>query len=157
MQEQNPVDLFKVAEIELIYRSLPDQQHRPTIRSSKSCYEIFRNNWDMDKIELQEQFKVMLLSRRHQCLGIVDIGTGSTTACIVDTRLIFVAAIKANALSIVLAHNHPSSNLTPSSADISLTEKIVDAGKLLDISVLDHLIVTKHGYKSFADEALIPF
>lgn len=154
MQEKI-IDLFKVAEIELTYHSLPEQVNRPVIRDSKSCYDIFLANWDTNKLELQEQFKVMLLNRRHQCLGIVEIGTGSTTACIVDTRLIFAAAIKANSLSIAVAHNHPSGCLEPSNADFRLTENIIGAGKLLDISVLDHLIITKHGYKSFADEGFI--
>lgn len=156
MQEESRIDLFKVAEIDLTFNCLPDQQRRPIITGPIACYEVFRDNWDMGKIELQEQFKVMLMNRRNQCLGLVNIGTGSTTGCIVDIRLIFATALKANALSIALAHCHPSGNLKPSDADIQLTKKIVEAGKLLDISVVDHIIITKYGYKSFADERIMP-
>jgi DNA repair protein RadC len=69
--------------------------------------------------------------------------------------LVFTAALKANACSLVLSHNHPSGNLRPSKADEELTMKIKEAGKFLDIQVLDHLIVTSEGYFSFADEGLL--
>jgi DNA repair protein RadC len=69
--------------------------------------------------------------------------------------LIFVAALKANATSIVISHNHPSGNLKPSQADEQLTQKIKQAGQLLDIKLLDHVIVTSEGNYSFADEGLI--
>lgn len=155
MAEQNITDLFKVAEIELVYHSVPGQHERPVIKTAAAAYKVFRDNWDKNKIELQEQFKVMLLNTRGACLGIVEISTGSIKGCVVDTRLIFAAALKANAVSIILAHNHPSGNLEPSDADKTLTEKIAAAGELLDIPLQDHLIITTGGYKSFADSGLI--
>lgn len=155
MEVQNATDLFKVAEIELVYHSLPGQQQRPVIKTAAAAYKVFRDNWDMNKIELQEQFKVILLNTGSACLGIVDISTGSVKGCIVDTRLIFAAALKANAVSIILAHNHPSGNLEPSTMDKTLTEKIAAAGELLDIPIRDHLIITTKAYKSFFDDGLI--
>ena len=74
---------------------------------------------------------------------------------VADPKVIFAAAIKSAASSIILAHNHPSGNLRPSSADISLTRKIKAGGELLDIAVSDHLIISREGYYSFADEGLM--
>ena len=80
---------------------------------------------------------------------------GGLTNTIVDARLIFLKAIEVQATSIVLCHNHPSGNLTPSRADEELTARLKSAGMLLDIKVLDHLIVSNEGYYSFADNGLI--
>lgn len=152
----NIFDLFKVAEVELIYRNLPNLHDRPVITRSSISYEIFRRHWDMNRMDLQEQFKILLLNRRNACLGIAEIGKGGQTSCIADPRLVFATALKANATAIVLAHNHPSGNLNASEADIHLTRNMVRAGKILDIPVLDHLIVTSDAYTSFADSGLLP-
>jgi DNA repair protein RadC len=98
---------------------------------------------------------VILLNRAHRVLGIYELSTGGVTGTIADPKLVFTAALKANACSLVLSHNHPSGNLRPSKADEELTMKIKEAGKFLDIQVLDHLIVTSEGYFSFADEGLL--
>ena len=88
-------------------------------------------------------------------MGVCHLSTGSTVATVVDIRLLFATAIKTNAISIVLLHNHPSGNLKPSELDLVMTRKVVEAGKLLDVKVLDHLIITAEGYYSFLDEGLI--
>ncbi|MEN5232463.1 JAB domain-containing protein [Sphingobacterium faecium] len=156
MEERNEIfDAHLVTEVELIYKNPLKPSQRPQVTTSKAAYEIFYNTWDKDKIELLEQFKIMLLNRANKVLGIFIISTGGITATVVDIRLIFAAAIKANATSILLAHNHPSGATNPSVADKQITEKIVSAGKILDISVFDHLIITKHGYFSFADNGLL--
>jgi len=77
------------------------------------------------------------------------------THTVADPRLIFVAAIKANVCALILTHNHPSGNLNPSQADIDLTKKMREAGRFLEVSVLDHIIITSESYYSFADEGLI--
>jgi DNA repair protein RadC len=69
--------------------------------------------------------------------------------------LVFAAAIKANASSIILSHNHPSGNLMPSEQDKRLTQRMVEAGRLLDIPVIEHIIITEEGYFSFADEGIL--
>jgi len=92
-------------------------------------------------MELQEQFKILLLNRGNKVVGIYELSTGGITGTVADPRLIFTAALKANAVALILAHNHPSSSLNPSNADISLTQKIKEGGKLLDINVIDHLII----------------
>jgi DNA repair protein RadC len=116
---------------------------------------VFFKNWDLDKIEFVEQFKVMLLNRAHKVLGIYELSCGSVAGTVADPKLVFVAALKSNASSVIVAHNHPSGCLTPSQADINLTKKLKDGGKLLDIAVLDHVIVTSEGHYSFADEGIL--
>lgn len=88
-------------------------------------------------------------------LHIYNLATGGADQVVVNIRLIFAAALKAAASAIILTHNHPSGRLTPSNADEQITQKVVNAGKIMDILVLDHLIVCKDGYYSFADEGLL--
>ncbi len=156
MQNDTAINLFKVAEVELVYRSLPQNEYRPVITCAAISYNILKNHWDENKMDLQEQFKILLLNTRYACLGIVDIATGGLNSCIADTRLIFSCALKANASSIILAHNHPSGSLTPSDADKKLTERLVKAGKHLQINVLDHLILSSQGYTAFSEQGLMP-
>jgi DNA repair protein RadC len=109
-----------------------------------------KGSGDLNKIEFIEQFKILLLNRSKRVLGIVEFSRGGVTGTVVDCKLIFVAALKANACIIVLSHNHPSGNLRPSKQDEELTRKIKSATKLLDIRLLDHIIVISEGYYSFA-------
>lgn len=145
----------KVAEVELVYRSNVKASERPVIKSSKDAADLLMHLWNENKIDLVEQFKVLLLNRANRVLGVVDISSGGITGTVADPRLIFVAALKANAVGIIISHNHPSCNLKPSRADEELTQKIKNAGKFLDIFLLDHIIVSSEGYYSFADEGLL--
>ena len=152
---QNKVqDLFSVTEVELVYRNKVKPNERRKLNSSSCIYDVFLTAWDMNKIELIEQAKILLLDRNNFCLGISDLSTGGISCCLVDPKIVFATALKARASAIVLAHNHPSGNLMPSNSDISLTGKLIEGGKLLDLLFLDHLIVTPHDYYSFADAGL---
>lgn len=151
----NTSALFQIAEIELIYKSKVKASERTQITASKDAFEVLLQVWEEGKIEFVEQFKVLFLNRANKVLGIFQVSTGGVTGTIADPRLIFVAAIKANACSLILSHNHPSGSLKPSRADEELTQKIKRAGEFLDIKVLDHLIVSREGYYSFADEGLL--
>jgi DNA repair protein RadC len=155
MESTNEKTLFEVAEIQLTYKSKVKASLRPKITSSKDCDNVLRKYWDDNKIEFVEQFKVILLNRANKVIGLYEVSTGTTTHTVADPRLIFVAAIKANACAIILSHNHPSGNLSPSQADIDLTKKMKEAGKFLEVSVLDHIIMTSEAYYSFADEGLL--
>jgi|SRR5690554_329533 len=146
---------FEVAEIQLTYKTNVKPSERPKITSSKEAYEILLDSWDEDKLEFVEQFKILLLNRASMILGIYEVSTGGVSATIADPKLIFAAAIKANASAIILSHSHPSGQLKPSDADLKLTKKLKDGGQYLEISVLDHIIVTSEGYYSFADEGAI--
>jgi DNA repair protein RadC len=95
----------------------------------------------------------MLLNRANKVLGITDLSTGGTNGCIIDLKVIFQYAILATASFIILAHNHPSGSLKPSEADIAITRKVKEACKFLDITLLDHLIISPdERYFSLADE-----
>ena len=155
MESTNEKRLYEVAEIQLSYKSDVKPSLRPRITGSKDAYNVLLENWDSSKIEFVEQFKVMLLNRANKVLGIFEVSTGCSTGTVVDPKLIFAAAIKANACGIILAHNHPSGNLQPSQADVDLTKRMKNGGTLLEIQVLDHLIVTCEGYYSFADEGVL--
>src|SRR5690606_4426305 len=146
---------FEVAEIQLTYKTKVKPSQRPKITSSKDAYEVLLANWDEDKLEFVEQVKVLLLNRANKVLGIYEVSTGGGSGTVADPKLVFAAAIKANASAMILAHNHPSGQIKPSQADINLTKKMVAGGKLLEIPVLDHVIVTGEESYSFADEGLL--
>ena len=148
--KMNSKDMYRIAEIELVYRSNVRPSERPVITTSRNAYEVLLNAWDPSRIEMVEQFKILLLNRSNKVLGIYELSSGGITGTVADPRLVFTAALKANAVSIVLCHNHPSGNLKPSREDEQLTMKIKEAGKFLDIKVFDHLVITKESYFSFA-------
>ncbi|GGF24308.1 JAB domain-containing protein [Echinicola rosea] len=151
MESNNNTVLSQVAEITLSYRPNSKMSDKPQIVSSQSAAKVLRANWDESKLEFIEEFKVILLNRANRVLGIVNASSGGTCGTVVDLKVIFAAAMKASASGIILAHNHPSGTLRPSDQDNRLTEKMVKAGKLLDLPVMDHIILTAEGYYSFAD------
>lgn len=151
----NQISLFQVSEIQLSYRPRIKASERPKIASSADVYKVLLNNWDLDALELRESLKVLLLNRANRILGIFEASIGGMAGTVVDPKLIFCAALKSGASSLILSHNHPSGQLKPSSADLALTKKVSNAGEFLEIAVLDHLIITPNGYYSFADEGLL--
>lgn len=153
---KNQLGIFDVSEVKLTYKSKVPATERKQISSSKDAFDILYSNWDAETIEYCEEFKTLLLNRANKVLGIITISTGGVSGTMVDIKMIFQAALKANASAIIVSHNHPSGNKQPSGADTKITRKISDAGKLLDINVLDHLIlVPEQAYFSFADESLL--
>jgi DNA repair protein RadC len=144
----------KVSEVELIYKTKVKPSERPVIKSAKDSYEIFIQIWDENKINFQEEFKVLLLNTGNRVMGVYEASAGGISGTVVDPRTIFAAAIKSLSVSLVLAHNHPSGNLKPSRGDELLTARIKEAARYHDIKILDHLIVSAEGYYSFADEEL---
>lgn len=155
MKAKSQVSLFQVSKIQVSYFPKFRACERPKITTSKQAYEVLLNNWDPGMIEFREQMKVILLNRANYVLGIFDVSTGGQAGTLCDPKIVYATALKANAANIIMAHNHPSGNLKPSSQDITLTRKFVEAGKVLDLYVFDHLIMTKRGYYSFGDEGLI--
>jgi DNA repair protein RadC len=148
-------NLSYIAEVELVYSTKVKPSNRIKISSSKDAYEILNQTWNVNTIELREEMKVILLNNWHKVLGIYNVSHGGITGTVADPKLIFAAALKANATGIILAHNHPSGNSQPSQADIGLTRKCKEIGELLDIKILDHMIMTTEGYYSFADEGIM--
>jgi DNA repair protein RadC len=145
----------RIPEIILSYKSKIPFSVKPKITSSRTCYEILLSLWNANTIEIQEEFKILLLNRANAVLGISDISSGGITGTVVDIRLILATALKSGATGIILSHNHPSGNLVPSKSDQSLTDKIRTAAEYMDIRVLDHIILTNEGYYSFADEGFL--
>src|ERR1035437_10001774 len=145
-----------IAEVCLIYKSKVKPSDRKKISSSFDAHKIFMENWNPDTIEHVEEFKILLMNRSNSVLGIMDVSKGGISGCVVDNRIIFQAAIKANASGIIVCHNHPSGNLNPSESDSKITQKIKEAGNLMDIQLLDHIILTMDGeFFSFADQGIL--
>ncbi len=133
-------------------RKLTKIHSKPKISSSQDAYNcVYTLMEDLS----HEVFKIIILNRNNQVLRIETISVGGVSGTVVDPKVIFKKALDYQASSIVLVHNHPSGNLNPSRPDIDITKKIVAAGKLLEITVLDHLIISSVGYYSFADEGMI--
>jgi DNA repair protein RadC len=105
--------------------------------------------------EVVEHFYLILLTRSNLVIKKQLISQGGTTGTVVDAKMVFKTALEHLAQSIILVHNHPSGNLTPSEQDRRLTERLVRAGKELDLPVIDHLIFADRGYFSFADEGIL--
>jgi DNA repair protein RadC len=125
---------------------------RIKIDSSKSAYEfIYQDLSDL----AHEEFYVVYLKRSNEVLEKMPLSKGGIAGTVVDVRIILKRAIELQASSLVLCHNHPSGNLKPSQADIDITNKIIEAGKLMDVSVLDHLIIGHNSYLSLRDQSLI--
>lgn len=113
------------------------------------------NTWDLETIELMEQLKVIYLNKARKVLGILEVASGSPIQAAVDVRLIFGTALKANASSIILVHNHPSGNLKASEPDLVTTATVKQIGAFQEIPLIDHLIITSEGYLSLGDEGLL--
>lgn len=142
-----------IAEIELVYK--PSISNKPIISSPLDANNVFINFYPKDTLHLQEHFFVAYLNRFNRVLGVLHLSSGGITGTIADVRLIFGTALKAAASGIIISHNHPSGQLKPSVKDKEITTKIRDAGDLLDIKLLDHIIVGHEGhYLSFSDEGL---
>ena len=121
------------------------------IQSSKEVVDIFQ---PMLGDNLHEEFWILFLNRANHIISKKQISSGGMAGTVVDPKIIFKAALDEKASSIILCHNHPSGNIQPSEEDKKLTKKIIEAGKVLEIMVLDHIIVSHSGYFSFADEGL---
>jgi len=145
---------LKIAEIEVQYHTNVKPAERVKIAGSKDAAEAFRSVW-CRPLELKECFYAMFLNRGNKVLGTLLISEGGLCGTIVDVRSIFAPALKANSCSLLIAHNHPSGNGSPSQADLTLTQKIKEAGEILNIDLLDHIILLPDGYTSLADDGCI--
>lgn len=139
---------MEIAEIKVSYST--NQPDKLKLITCQEVYQFILLKWNLDLIEFQEETKLILLNRANIVLGIYELSKGGISGTIVDIRIILSVALKCNASSIILVHNHPSGNLTPSEADIKITDKLKKACELLEIYLLDHLIISKEGYYSFA-------
>lgn len=133
-------------------RKEAEAPQEPLITCSEDVYELLKPHLlDLN----HEEFWILFLSRRHKVTKMEMISRGGIAGTLADPRIIFKKALAESSSGIILVHNHPSGNVSPSEADISLTKKLKQGGKLLDIPIIDHLIFTDIGYFSFADENIL--
>lgn len=149
------INLFtqNIAEVKTTYSHHVKASDRPKISSSQTAYEICKLVFP--ETGYREYFYILMMDRSNNLLGVNQVSMGGISGTIADPKVIFQTALKSNACSLILAHNHPSGNTSPSEADIKLTKKLKSAGEFLDLPILDHIIVSDDSYKSFADEGLI--
>jgi DNA repair protein RadC len=139
-----------IAALELGKRRRRSEIHEKVqITRSNQAYEILQEQLADCNFE---QFAAILLNRANRVIRTVNISSGGITGTVVDPKKVFKFALEFNATSMILGHNHPSGQIHPSEADISLTRKMKNAGELMDIPILDHIIVGDERYYSFADE-----
>jgi DNA repair protein RadC len=123
-----------------------------SVRTSENAYQYIKN----DLIDLNhEEFWILLLNRANKIVNKIKISIGGISSTLADPKIIFQKALENKASSIILVHNHPSGDCSPSDLDKQLTKKLVQAATYLDLLILDHLIITTHNYYSFADESIL--
>lgn len=143
-----------VNEVSLIYVR-PHIAELPKVTKSTDAAELFRSVYPEGVMDHRELFYTMFLNANNSVLAIAKVSEGSLTATVADVRIVFVMALKLQATALIICHNHPSGQLKASPQDQQLTKRMVEAGKFLDIQILDHLIITSEGYLSFADEGMM--
>jgi DNA repair protein RadC len=143
--------VWKFKETTIAY---PELSAIPKKRITSPCeaFDLFN---PLFKEEPTERFIVILLSTCNRVIGYDVVSSGSLNASVVDPRGVFRSAIVANCANIILCHNHPSGNLEPSNEDISLTRKLVEAGKIIEINIYDHIIFAEDKFTSFVERRLI--
>jgi len=142
-----------VAALELGRRRRESEgRKKEQITTSKDVFEIM--NSKMSDL-IHEEFFVLMLNRANEVLHLYPLSSGGMAATVVDPKMIFKAALEYRACNIILCHNHPSGNPKPSQEDIKITKKISEAGKMIEINVLDHIVIGGNNYFSFADEGLM--
>ncbi len=139
-------------EVQLIYRNKTKAKDRLSIKSPQEAYAVLLESWDKDQIALVEEFKLLLLDNRLRLMSVAPISKGGISGTLLDPRIVFATALKRRASSIIMAHNHPSGDTTPSQADIQLTQEFIQAGKLLQIPIQDHLVITDEGFCSMVTD-----
>ena len=146
---------FRVAEVGLTYKNRVPSKDRKEVLDSRSAYSILKEIYSDDTIDYRETFKVLYMNQGYQVLGCSTISEGGITNTLADIRMILQGALLTNAVAMILAHNHPSGSTRPSKEDDLLTCKVVDAARLLDIKVADHIILTSEDFYSYNDEGRI--
>lgn len=145
-----------VPEIKVRVSNKVSAKDRPKITSVWDSHRILKQIFDADTFDWTESFVMLCLNRRNQVIGFYKISHGGTSSTVVDPKVIFTVALNVpGTCGLIVAHNHPSGNTEPSKADEEITKKLVAGGKLLEITILDHMILAEDSFYSFASEGLI--
>ncbi len=126
-----------------------------SITDTEQCAKFARSVYDDDNINWIESAFCLFLNQANRVLGYIKISSGGISSTLIDPRVVFQAALLANASAIILTHNHPSGKVLPGTLDLEITYKLQNAAQYLDIKFLDHIIITQKDYFSFADNGLL--
>lgn len=152
MEQEN----FIIQEMEVVYLPTKLQFKNEAITNSRIASELLKELFNPNSVGFQEECLVLYLNNASKILGAQKLSKGGINATVVDIRIILGTALKSLSSSIILAHNHPSGNLTPSEADKRITKQLNEACKLMDIKLVDHIIIAPQvGYYSFLDDGLL--
>ncbi|MDR0700237.1 MAG: JAB domain-containing protein [Tannerella sp.] len=157
MNDKIKNEVLTVCDVKINYCPKVKPSERPVLKKSADIYKMLidRCVFPPETIEYKEYFKIILFNQACKVLGISHISEGGTNQVLVDIKHIMQAAILSNATGMTLCHNHPSGNCNPSHQDDLITKKIKDACNIMDITVLDHIIISPENYYSYADEGRI--
>ena len=122
-----------------------------TLSSSNDTVKVLREIFNADTFDWKEEVILLCTNRRNAIVGYYKVSSGGVSGTVLDPKVIFTTALNCTASGIIIAHNHPSGNLTPSVEDDRITAKIKEAGKMLDINLIDSVILTDEGYYSYID------
>lgn len=147
-------NVYQVAELGIKYNRFIETE-MVTAGSPSDCSKFLRNLFTEDEINYRECFWALYLSRSNKIIACFEVSRGGITGTVVDPSMIFAQGVLCGAKGIILSHNHPSGNLKPSDSDLKLTQKIKQGALLLDMTLLDHIIITDKSYMSFGDEGLL--
>ena len=148
------MEIYKELVGEIVPTYKPKTVNKIKIGCSKDAYDFALKFWG-DDIEYRETVFIIPLNRANNTLGWIKISEGGTAGTVIDTKIIFQILLNCNASAFILCHNHPSGNKLPSEQDTTMTKKVHEGGKLLDINMLDHMVVTANEYFSYADEGIL--
>lgn len=155
MRTQLPTTaIFSSSEIQIHYKR-PLYNSMKHVCCTKCTEKIIREFADTDRIDLKEFFWVLLFSNANRLLGISEIASGSTRGVVINIKEIVQLALLTNASAIIIAHNHPSGKLSISESDIKLTKKLQQVADVMEITLLDHVIITSESYTSFAQKGML--
>lgn len=148
------MNYLKIPEITVSFRDMVKVSDRKAIYSKENAVNIFKEIFE-DFMEHHEEVWAMYLNKANKVIGVSQISKGGISGTIIDTRIILQTALKSSASSIIIAHNHPSGNLKPSDDDVKITRKLKDACQIMDITLLDHIILTRENHFSFSHQTVI--
>lgn len=163
-QPQKEIIVGKIGNLSLVKSLAPEVKLRILrgkkvntikIKSAKDSIDILRKYITPAKVQTQEFMVAMYLNNNNNVLAVYQFGMGGFTGTVMDIRLLMAAALKLGAVAIILCHNHPSGNLTPSQADKDITREVVKVANIHHIKLLDHIILTKESYFSFAEQGIL--
>jgi DNA repair protein RadC len=150
---QNLKSESMLAELSISYKVAPNTL--PKVTKAEEIYEFLKEIWNKELINVQEQCVALFLNNSNRVIGYKLIGTGTMKMCVIDVKLVVSLALHSMCEAVVLAHNHPTGNLKPSTQDEAITNKIKQALQLIEVRFIDHIIISEAGYLSFAMQGLL--